>query len=65
MVVIATEKLSNSKAKPKCYDNFEGDNIRVVIFINQHLMRSFKNRTQLFFGFSFVFFVDNYIFKGK
>ena len=32
-VVIATEKLSNSKAKPRCYDNFEGDNNRVVIFI--------------------------------
>ena len=32
-VVIATEKLSNSEAKPRCYDNFEGDNNRVVIFL--------------------------------
>ena len=31
-VVIATEKLSNSEAKPWCYDNFEGDNNSVVIF---------------------------------
>ena len=31
-VVIATEKLSNSEAKPNCYDNFEGDNNRVLIF---------------------------------
>ena len=31
-VVIATEKLSNSEAKPRCYDNFEGDNNRVVFF---------------------------------
>ena len=42
-VVIATEKLSNSEAKPRCYDNFEGDNKRVVIFFNQHLLRSFQN----------------------
>ena len=39
-VVIATEKLSNSEAKSTCYDNFEGDNNRVVIFFNQHLLRS-------------------------
>ena len=31
-VVIATEKLANSEAKPRCYDNFEGDKNRVVIF---------------------------------
>ena len=31
-VVIATEKLSNSEAKTRCYDNFEGDNIRVLFF---------------------------------
>ena len=31
-VVFATEKLSNSEAKPMCYDNFEGDN-RVIIFL--------------------------------
>ena len=31
-VVIATEKLLNSEAKPRCYDNFEGDNNHVVIF---------------------------------
>ena len=31
-VVIATERLSNSEAKPRCYDYFEGDNNRVVIF---------------------------------
>ena len=42
-VVIATEKLSNSEAKPRCYDNFEGDNNRVIIFFNQHLLRSFQN----------------------
>ena len=46
--VIATERLSNSKAKPRFFDKFEGDNNRVVISINQHLMRSFKNFTQLF-----------------
>ena len=42
-VVIATEKLSNSEAKPRYYDNFEGDNNRVVIFLKQHLLRSFQN----------------------
>ena len=31
-VVIATKKLSSSEAKPRCYDNFEDDNNRVVIF---------------------------------
>ena len=36
MVIIATEKLSNSEAKPRFYDNFEGINNRVVNF-NQHL----------------------------
>ena len=37
-VVIATEKLSNSEAKPRCYENFEGDENRMVIF-HQHLLR--------------------------
>ena len=32
-VVIATEKLSNSEAKPRCYDNFEDHNNRVVTFL--------------------------------
>ena len=32
-VVTATEKLSNSEAKTRCYDNFGGDNNRVVIFL--------------------------------
>ena len=32
-VVIATEKLSISEAKPRFYDNFEGDNNRLVIFL--------------------------------
>ena len=62
--VIATEKLSNSEAKPRCYDNFEGDNNRVVIFLINSCCDHFKIERS-FIGFSFLFFVDNYIFKGK
>ena len=44
MVVIGTEKLTNSEAKSRCYDNFEGDNNRVVFFLNnQYLLWSFQN----------------------
>ena len=38
-VVIATENLSNLKAKSRCCDNFEGDNNRVV-FLIKHLLSS-------------------------
>ena len=63
-VVIATENLSNSEAKPMCYDNFEGDDNRVVIFLINTSCDHFENERS-FIGFSFLFFVDNYIFKGK
>ena len=33
-VVIAIENLSNSEAKPRCYDNFEGNNNRAVFFLS-------------------------------
>ena len=41
-VVIATEKLSNSEAKPRCYDNFKGDNNRVIIFLINTYCDHFK-----------------------
>ena len=51
-VVIATEKLSNSEAKPRCYDNIGGDNNRVVIFLNQHC--DHFNTVLLVFHFYFL-----------
>ena len=53
-VVIATEKLSNSKAKPRCYDKFEGNNNRVVIFLINTCCNHFKIEHS-FIGFSFLF----------
>ena len=50
-VVIATEKLSNSEAKPRCYENFEGDNNRVVIFLINTCCNHFKIEHS-FIGFS-------------
>ena len=63
MVVIATEKLSNSEAKPRLYDNFEGDNKLVVIFLTPG--RDHFEIEHSLIGFSFLFFVDNFVFKGK
>ena len=63
-VVIATEKLSNSEAKPRFYDYFEVDNNRVVIFLINTCCDHFKIEYG-FFDVSFLFFVNNYIFKGK
>ena len=63
-VVIANEKLSNSEAKSRCYDNFEGDNNRVVIFLINTCCDHFKI-DHILIGFSFWFFVDNYNFKGN
>ena len=53
-VLIANEKLSNSEAKPKCYDNFEGDNNRVVIFLINTCCDHFKIK-QFFWFFIFIF----------
>ena len=63
-VVIATEILSNSEGKPRCYDNFEGDNNRVVIFLINTCCDHFKTAHSII-GFSFSFFEDNYIFKSE
>ena len=63
-VVSATKKLSNSEAKPRCYDNFEGDNNRVVIFLINTCCDHIKIE-HILIGFSFLFFVDNFIFKSK
>ena len=60
-VVIATKKLSNSEAKPRCYDNFEGDKNHVVIFLIDTCCDQFKNT---FYWFFIFIFADNYIFKG-
>ena len=51
-VVIATEKLSNTEAKPRCYDNFEGDNNRLIIFLINTCCDHFKIE-QSFIDFSF------------
>ena len=41
-VIIATDKLSKSEAKPRCYDNFESDSNRVVIFLISTCSDHFK-----------------------
>ena len=53
-VVIATENLSYSEAKPRCYGNFEGDNNRVVIFLINTCCDHSKIEHS-FTGFSFLF----------
>ena len=50
-VVIATKMLSNSEAKQRCYDNFEGDNKRVIFFLINTCCDHFKIE-ESFIGFS-------------
>ena len=63
---ITTRLLSppRSYQTPRCYDNFEGDNNRVVIFLINTCCDHFKIQHSVI-GFSFLFFVDNYLLKGK
>ena len=48
----------------RSYDNFAGENNHVVIFLINTCCDHFKIE-HIFIGFSFSFFEDNYIFKGK
>ena len=50
-VVIATERLSNSDGKPRCYDNFGGDNNRVVVFLINPCLDHFKIENSFLFFF--------------
>ena len=54
-VTIATEKFSNSEVELRCYDNFEGDNNRVVIILINTCCDHFKTLHSLI-DFSFLFF---------